>query len=240
MIPSLVQIVASEEQWALAEAVLRPDERTTLAGFTFLKRRQDWLLGRLAGKLAVARGLGISQLERIGIRSEENGHPVAELDGAPIDGGWDLSLTHGHGRAAALLAPGQVGLDLERLREVPVGGWRFFLTPAEREWLAEGPLGPHGEIVAWALKEAAYKALQGRTRGMHHLTLEEVAEGRATLGNNGPEGSLAGRYEVGEGFCLAIATPSSNVHEWFDTLALAVADQNRGGDVWVFPPPNKA
>ncbi|MDB5095771.1 MAG: 4-phosphopantetheinyl transferase [Cyanobacteria bacterium RYN_339] len=182
---------------AEAEAALDAVEREALAGYTFEKRRRDWLLGRLAAKLAVQAVTGAPT----GIRSEENGHPTAT--GLPP--GWDLSLTHGHGFAGAICAPAPVGVDLELLRAVPPNGWRFFLTPAERDWLAGEPLGPHGEIIAWALKEAAYKAVQGRTEGMHHLTLDEVADGRARIGH--PAGTLEARYQLGSRFCLAIASP---------------------------------
>ena len=133
-----------------AEAALDDVERTTLAGYTFEKRRKDWLLGRYAAKLAVANSTGAPPVA-VAIRSEANGHPIA-LGAAA---GWDLSLTHGHGHAGALFAPAPVGVDLELLRAVPPNGWRFFLTPAERDWLAGEPLGAHGEIIAWALKEAA-------------------------------------------------------------------------------------
>jgi 4'-phosphopantetheinyl transferase EntD len=219
MTPTLVRIESTDAQLARAEAALTPFERLKFASYTFEKRRRDWLLGRLAGKLAVAGAAGLTALKRVEIRSEENGHPVAWVDGLPVVG-YDLSLTHGHGQAAALCAPGPVGLDLERLRDVPAGGWRFFLTAAEREWLAERPLGPHGEIVAWALKEAAYKALQGRTQGLHHLTLATVCDGRARLGHSGLEGDLVGRYVVQAGFCLAVATPANAALDWFDELAL--------------------
>jgi phosphopantetheinyl transferase len=192
-----------------AEAALDDVERETLARYSFEKRRRDWILGRFAAKLAVAEVTDLAPAA-VGIRSEENGHPVAV--GAPV--GWDLSLTHGHSFAGALCAPGAVGVDLELLRSVPPNGWRFFLTPSEREWLAGEPLGPHGEIIAWALKEAAYKAVQGETEGMHHLTLGEVGGGSARIGH--PTGALEARYRVGERFCLAIAARDGT---WIDEVA---------------------
>lgn len=187
-----------------AEAALDAVEREALAGYSFEKRRRDWVLGRLAAKLAVADASGLGPAE-IGIRSEKSGHPYAV--GAPT--GWDLSLTHGHGYAGALCAPGPVGVDLELLRAVPPNGWRFFLTPGERDWLGGEPLGKHGEIIAWALKEAAYKAVQGETEGMHHLKLEGVGGGMAKVGG------LEARYRVGERFCLAIAAQDGR---WIDQV----------------------
>lgn len=215
---TLVLVTADARLLASAEAALTRAEREAFAAFSFEKRRQDWLLGRYAAKLAVARAAGREEeLASVEVSRDENGHPRATFTGAWPDG-WDLSLTHGHGRAAALVGPAAVGIDLERLRAIPPGGWRFFLTPRERDWLKEAPFGPHSEVVAWALKEAAYKAVQGRTQGMHHLTLDEVGRGEARIGHAGPEGPLVARYEMGAGFCLAIATPAPQLPAWLPEL----------------------
>lgn len=211
-------VLVADDQLSAAEAALDALEREALAGYRFEKRRRDWLLGRWAAKLALGAALAVEPA-RIGIRSEENGHPYGCLDGAPLEG-WDVSLTHGHGHAAALAARVPVGIDLELLRDVPPNGWRFFLTPAERAWLAGEPLGPRGEVVAWALKEAAYKAVRGETAGMHHLTLDEVGQGHARIGPG-----LVGRYRLGQRFCLAIATAERDAAllagvSWPDDLLL--------------------
>lgn len=196
MIPRLVFVVGDDQALSRAEALLTPLEREALAGYTFEKRRRDWLLGRLAAKLALCP----HGPEKAEIRSGPKGQPLGFVAGEK----FELSLTHGHDHAAALVADVPVGIDLEKLREVPERGWRFFLTPDERDWLAGKPLGPHGEIVAWALKEAAYKAVLGETEGMHHLGLKEVGEGRALIAH--PSGDLVARYVVGPRFCLAVAS----------------------------------
>lgn len=206
---------------ARARASLTPAEAVDFSRYTFEKRQRDWLMGRYVAKLAVCRAVGDTWCPlEVAIASESSGHPVFR---GPDDrlAGWDLSLAHGHDRAAALVAPSRVGIDLEYLREVPPSGWRFFLTPDERAWLAEGPLGPHGEIIAWTIKEAAYKALGGETVGLLALGLEEVGAERARVSH--AAGELAVRYVVADGFCLAIATPAEpGAHPaWFEHISLA-------------------
>jgi 4'-phosphopantetheinyl transferase EntD len=66
-----------------------------------------------------------------------------------------LSLSHRDGRAAAIADPiRRVGVDLEREDAVPQGTERYFLTPGE--------IGATGldATSLWALKEAAWKALE--------------------------------------------------------------------------------
>lgn len=212
---------APPETLQRAEAVLGPDERVLLERFTFPKRRRDWLLGRLAAKEAVrAAGQADWALEAISVTPLPGGRPTfAAPDGALAD--WRLSISHGHGRAGAVVAPGPVGLDLEQFKSIPEKGWRFFLTAEEREWLAAGePLGPQGEIVVWALKEAAYKSLEGALTNVLQLRVLEVAAGRARLAYAG--GVVTARYTRLDGACLAIATPESDA-PWWDALALPEA-----------------
>lgn len=203
-----------------AESVLTPTERETLAGFQFAKRRNDWLLGRYAAKMAVCRAVeGVWTPRLVEIRAMESGRPWF-LGADYRMAGWHLSITHGHGLAAALVSPVPAGIDLEKLRPMEPGGWRFFLTEEERDWLKAEPLGPDGSIVAWALKEAAFKALNGAVTGVLSIRVHEAEGGRARLSH--PGGELMGRYVVEEGFCLAIATPAPAA-TWFDDLPLTLA-----------------
>ena len=64
---------------------LSGDERATLAGLRFAKRRDDWLLGRWTAKNAICAyqtggNFALSSLE---IRAAEDGAPEAFLDGKP-------------------------------------------------------------------------------------------------------------------------------------------------------------
>lgn len=218
--PTLLTLPPADERLLeAAEAVLTPTERETLAGFQFPKRRNDWLLGRYAAKLAVCQAVeGVWTPRLVEIRALETGRPW--FIGADYrTSGWHLSITHGHGLAAALVGPAPVGIDLEKLRPLEPGGWRFFLSDEERAWLEAEPLGADGAIVAWALKEAAFKALHGAVTGVLKIRLEAAEDGRARLSH--PGGELVARYAVEAGFCLAIATPAPG-GDWFERLPLGL------------------
>ena len=203
--PGRAAVVGTPETLAAAEAALTPAEREAFARYTFAKRRHDWLLGRWAAKLAAGDAAGWAP-DAVGIVSGEKGRPLLAAPDERL-AGWELTLTHGHGRAAAIVAPGAVGVDLEAMREVPANGWRFFLAEPERAWLSAAPLGPHGEIVFWAVKEAAYKALHGEVDAMPSLRVAvDAAAGTARVTYGGA--AIAARWCVRDGFCLAIATPA--------------------------------
>jgi 4'-phosphopantetheinyl transferase EntD len=115
-----------------ATACLTPAERRVCAALPSDARRRDWRAGRLAAKRAV-RAAGL---------------PAARLT---------VSIAHVAGRAAAVaaLAPGRVGIDLERAGSVRPAQARYFLTRAERRLARR-----LGLTVLWTLKEAAWKALR--------------------------------------------------------------------------------
>ncbi len=203
--PGQAAVVGTPEVLARAEAALTEAEREHFARYTFPKRRHDWLLGRWAAKLAAADAAGCAP-EAVAVASGEKGRPLLAAPEGRL-AGWDLTLTHGHGRAAAIVAPGPAGVDLEAMRDVPPGGWRFFLAEDERAWLASQPLGPHGAIVFWAVKEAAYKALHGEVDAMPNLRVTvDAAAGRARVAHGG--GVVDARWCVKDGFCVAIAAPA--------------------------------
>lgn len=183
---------------------LTPGERAALDAFDAEKRRADWLLGRLAAKEEVRAACARSGREppdwqafEIG-RSAEGAPRVVSLEGPPLA----VSLSHGHGRACALALPagaagGLPGIDLERVRPRRLGTLRFFLHPEEREPVLalpggadpaaepDGPPGPRdvAAVVAWALKEAAFKALQPpRGTGLLDVALSLEAPHEAPLG----------------------------------------------------------
>ncbi len=194
---------APAELAALRER-LTAGERAVLDAFSAEKRREDWLLGRIAAKEEVRAACARSgrappdwQAFEIA-RSAEGAPRVALPEGPPLA----ISLSHGHGRACALALPagaegGLPGIDLERARPRRLGTLRFFLHPDEREPVLalpggadpttepEGPPGPRdvAAVVAWALKEAAFKALQPpRGTGLLDVALALEAPHEATLG----------------------------------------------------------
>lgn len=185
-LPPGVVLLTGLPQGALDRLTLAERERHE--SFPAEKRKQDWLLGRLAGKEAARRALGPGgeppcDLE-LSIASAPSGAPRLE---GPASG-LALTITHGHGHAAAWATrPGREGglpgLDLERVKKRPHGTFRFYLHPEERAWLEQFPpgsdqAGPRdlAAIVCWALKEAAFKALQP-PRGTGLLDVALTLEG---------------------------------------------------------------
>lgn len=201
-----------------ASVLLTPSERERHAAYPAQKRRDDWLLGRAAAKEALRElcrraGLPEPGYLEVTIESAASGAPrVAGLDPEPA-----LSLTHGHGRAAAWARPagaagGLVGVDLEKIKPRPAGTLRFYLHPHERAWLEALDAGQPKEvaprdvaaIVCWALKEAAFKALQPpRGTGLLDVELEPAGDltalsGAATIRYRGAAAERAARLGVGE------------------------------------------
>jgi phosphopantetheinyl transferase (holo-ACP synthase) len=192
---------------------LSPLELTALSSFEAPKRRSDWTLGRAAAKQAVREAL-----TRLGYEAPAHTSfsVVSSEEGAPaLTYGADcperlppvaITLTHGHGQAAAWALPpgaagGLPGIDLELVRPRRLGTLRFYLHPEEREWVLELPGSdvdppPKGAdptprdqaaIVLWSLKEAAFKALQPpRGTGLLDVAVEledpfDAPQGRARI-----------------------------------------------------------
>ncbi|MEB3195923.1 MAG: 4'-phosphopantetheinyl transferase superfamily protein [Candidatus Sericytochromatia bacterium] len=198
---------------------LTAQERQQYDAFAFPKRRDEWLLGRWAAKRAAVKAWGEGASPgAFEVQVSEHGapclhHPAGEALPAR------LSISHSHGLATAVVAAEWVGIDLEVQRPMPSGAWRFFLTEAERDWLAGAPWGPHSELVAWALKEAAYKALQGSSRSLVPLKLTPHARpGWAALAHAGQ--SLLGRWQWVDQVCLALVV-AGEAPAWFADLPLS-------------------
>ncbi len=73
---------------------------------------------------------------------------------------WSLSIAHTRRGALAALGclPGvSLGIDLVEPRQYGSGFADVWFTPAERRWLPAA--GSRGQAILWAIKEAAYKAV---------------------------------------------------------------------------------
>lgn len=188
-----------------ATASLSAEEAAQAAAFPVDKRRQDWTLGRAAGKAAVQRLLRREgRLDpgpgAIVIGTAASGAPRVH----PLDAGRPVvvSISHGHGLAAAWAlragpGGGLPGVDLERVRPRKEATFRFYLTADERAPVMALPggageePGPRDDLAVrlWAVKEAAFKALRP-PRGMGLLDV------RATVDDDGAARvSYAGRLE---------------------------------------------
>lgn len=159
--------LSSSEGSPPSEAGLSSAELKKLASMRFLKRRQDWLLGRQTAKYllqAADPALMGTPPERITIANEPAGAPFVILDPA---GSWPgcLSISHREDAAFCALtldAHVRIGADLEFIEPhsdlfvqdylaPDEAAHAFSLPPAQRDlWAA----------LAWSIKEAVVKALR--------------------------------------------------------------------------------
>lgn len=154
-------LTRSEASVPTGEDWLTEEERATLAGFRFPKRRAEWRLGRWTARQALAAALEVPFAE-VAVRAAPDGAPEALLHGAPAP--VALSLSHRDGVAACALAPHPValGCDLERIEPRTPAFVADYFTPSERAIMARTPSRAHARTanLIWSAKECALKALR--------------------------------------------------------------------------------
>src|SRR5215213_10166987 len=140
-----------------------------LPGTARLRGDAERRVSRIAARRAIERLAGgpVS----VDIRRRAQRPPLARIRRGPADGlTVALGLTHRDGRAAAIAAPNgcRIGIDIEQTFGSNPTFEQFFLTTYERHSAHGRPIGE-----LWALKEAAWKALQlDGSVGFHELQLE--------------------------------------------------------------------
>lgn len=140
----------------LPPSALTRRERREYDGLPHTARQRDWLAGRCAAKRAVGARWNVSA-DRIELASAPSAAPRAGI--RHRDGCWlplpdRLTIAHRDGVALAAVFPAtaSVGVDIERAGVLSRGELRYFLSESERSHDLDTTL-------AWALKEAAWKAL---------------------------------------------------------------------------------
>ena len=140
---------------ALADG-LGPMEATEFAALSHPGRQRGFLLSRALLRHLVA---ATPALHGAALRFARAGSGRLLLT-APV--GWHISLSHGRGRAAAILAPVPCGVDIEAPRDLPFRrlAARYF-SPEENAGLdcLESDDARRVFFRLWTLKEAAAKAL---------------------------------------------------------------------------------
>lgn len=149
----------------LATAVLHPMERATANGFSFDKRRTEYLAGRVAAKRAVGRLVPDLPPTALAIvpstHNSRAGAPVVlGADGRPLP--LAVSISHSAGWAVACATSrGEIGLDLERVEpRHPAFVDEAFNMGELHEWshaLGWGEADNRTVTLAWCCKEALLK-----------------------------------------------------------------------------------
>jgi phosphopantetheinyl transferase len=130
-------------EMTIPEAWFAAEELEMAGAFPLAKRRNEWLLSRLAAKrLAVDRGIAPSP-------------KACRIDQRRI-GEWHLSLSHSRGYAGAAIDSTAIGIDIEVVRPMNERAAHFFLTEEETAMM-NGTSIADRLIHFWAAKEAAWK-----------------------------------------------------------------------------------
>lgn len=159
-------------------------ERCEYAAMVTDHARADYRASRLAAKCAVAHvrepdddGEVEALLGTISVLRRP--HARADVLMRSSEGGWSslpltLSLSHRDGRSAAAAAgPGvRVGVDVERMASIAYDHLRYFATEDERRF------GPRSSSSLWALKEAAWKAMDMAPESPFHALELRFTEAR--------------------------------------------------------------
>ncbi|MCI5167949.1 MAG: 4'-phosphopantetheinyl transferase superfamily protein, partial [Candidatus Electrothrix sp. GM3_4] len=179
---SLVDLDQIEQDLQRNEArflqqVLSVAEQRYFQRFKYIKRKKEWLGGRIAAKAAILTFLHATDhadqdLRSITILPNKHGRPIVEelsvgLTTANQESGTtiSLSISHTDGFAVALAREGEegesCGIDLQEISTKLAGLTSHFATDAELQLLAEqaGFDEDTRLTMLWTVKEALKKAL---------------------------------------------------------------------------------
>lgn len=156
--------VAQAAQFAVWETqsanVLGASEIQALSALQFPRRRQSYLLGRVAAKAALLHGFKAADPREVEIRRGVFEQPVVYH---PFRTPVSLSLTHTDRTAAAVVTAEEhpMGIDLEEVEITRVETIRTTLTAQERNHFPGSSAETLAEITAaWTAKEALSKVLK--------------------------------------------------------------------------------
>ncbi len=172
--PVLRRVELTALQAELAAGRLDPaqflsnSEQASFVGFTFPKRRLEWLGGRLAAKAAALALSGqevtAAALACWQVSSDSDGRPGLGRIGARIgESAPELSISHSHGIAAALVVTERpCGIDLQKVSDTVVRVRERFSYETEGILLRGGNNREQvGLTMLWAAKEALRKGRGG-------------------------------------------------------------------------------
>lgn len=157
-------------------ACFSPGENARAESMRFIKRKSDFISGRLAAKLAVTDFLSrhgdvgcASGLDEIDIQRKDSGEPAAYFRGAPLE--VSVSISHAGSLAVSGVSGGDscraIGIDIEKIEVRDDSFSEIAFTDGEIEELYDGlPAGSHDaatlseEITRyWTIKESVMKSM---------------------------------------------------------------------------------
>uniref|UniRef100_UPI0040570F7E 4'-phosphopantetheinyl transferase family protein n=1 Tax=Candidatus Electrothrix sp. TaxID=2170559 RepID=UPI0040570F7E len=167
---SLIEQAIEHNEPQLLQQLLAPAEQDYFQRFKYMKRKKEWLGGRIAAKAALLAPWTslpdyMQALSSITVLPNKHGRPlIQELPvclvakkGKPV-----ISISHSDDFAMALVRPrGSCGLDLQKISTKLAGLSSHFATDAELHRLAEqaGCDEDTRLTMLWTTKEALKKAV---------------------------------------------------------------------------------
>jgi 4'-phosphopantetheinyl transferase len=142
---------------------LSSEEQKINAKFRYLKRRNDWRLGRWTAKQAIVayQGRSASSIPMLEIRSAKDGAPEAFQNSEPAPVSISISHSRDRGFCAVSSKSTLVGCDLEWIEPREENFERDYFTPEENSWVLRAPLEKMLSInLIWSAKEACLKVLR--------------------------------------------------------------------------------
>lgn len=170
-----LQQVVHEDSGLLEEdsprkKLLNPNEIETLKRYKLLKRRSEYLTGRICAKMAIDNYLTHTEpsttpvaLTDIEIYAKKDGRPFVHFHQPrrpqPV---IDISISHSGAYGVALASESTCGIDIQQQAETLLGVKNRYCTTIECSLLKD--ILPDDELLTrltllWAAKEAAKKAL---------------------------------------------------------------------------------
>jgi 4'-phosphopantetheinyl transferase len=193
---------------APAVALLHPGEERLWREFRYPLRQLNFLLGRAAAKMALARCFPAVPSGAIEIAPGVFGQPLVRASRLEAE----VSIAHSRGAAVAVacLVGHPIGVDLEWVDASREETVRACVTPREQALWDGTSLAPlQAAFLSWSAREALAKALRcGLTVPFELLELAEitVAEGRVSARfPNFPQ--YAVRSWLAGGYALSIVAP---------------------------------
>jgi phosphopantetheinyl transferase len=179
---------AAREDWFTEE------ELAIANAFKLPKRREEWMLSRVAAKELAMRLRLADDPHRVGIA-----RPFLMIDGAASE--WRVSLSHSSPYAAAAIAREPIGIDVQTLRPFDERAAHLFLTDEETEMLCRTHVADR-ILHFWCAKEAAWKQRSGELATLKQVHLQLLEES-----DRGLRFDVVETVRASEELVVAITTP---------------------------------
>lgn len=168
-----------------ASSWLTPSEIVQFNKYSFEKRRNEWLSGRICAKQSILNlmknnngGTSPGALD-FSIKANHTGRPFVQFHNpTQYPAKPEISISHSHGKAVGLAGKGLCGIDIQLLNETLFKVKDRFCTDVEAAILNEIPADELVHLgMLWVAKEAVRKCLSGiKLTGFQELTLVQVSE----------------------------------------------------------------